>query len=78
MHTDEFARLPHMFGTPGDTTPADIDLDAAPPRTRREMLQEAYRRLDIINRYGLRCMTDKQDRQHLIEAHRLLAQALVE
>lgn len=54
----------------------DIDLDAAPATTRRELLEQAHKELGAVVWFGLDDITDKIDRDHLKRAHDLLALAI--
>ncbi len=54
----------------------DINLDEAPDTTRRELLDQAYRELGAVVRYGLHDIKDKIDRDHLKKAHQLMTIAL--
>ena len=56
--------------------PDDIDLDAPPPVTNRQLLSMAAIELGSVVRYGLHAITDDIDREHLKNAHRYLRMVL--
>lgn len=58
----------------------DIDLDAPPPITRREMLRKAWAALDIIVRHALDqgLKPDRLDCKNIRRAHELLTVVLKE